>query len=318
MNGISSALEIRDLSYSYRGDWLPSRHQALRGISISVKEGEAFGFLGHNGAGKTTTIKCILGLIRPSSGLIEIMGQSSRRTDSRRRVGYLPEQPYFYDHLSVRELVEFYAHLAGVSSGALRSAVRDALDKTGIGSRAASPLRSLSKGLIQRVALAQAIVAGPRLLILDEPFSGLDPIARKEFRDILADLKRQGVTIFMSSHILSDIESFCERAAILSQGSLQGIFEMREVPSLLDCRYELVTTGSVPIPPELKAAAETTVSETNFTRLIFNDREKAAAALRAGVTAGLEIQSFQMISGGLEELFLRKTRSVRTDAGYEG
>ena len=312
------ALEICSLSYAYRGNWLPRRQQALFDVSFEVKEGEAFGFLGHNGAGKTTTIKCILDLIRPASGTIKILGESSAHTSSRRQVGYLPEQPYFYDHLRVKELVEFYARLAGVETSALHAAVDEALQKTAIIARAESPLHSLSKGLTQRVALAQAIVAKPRILILDEPFSGLDPIARKEFRDILSEFKRLGVTIFMSSHILSDIETFCERAAILSQGRLQGVYEMREIPSLLDCRYEIVAANSRPAPACLAEAASQIIADTNFTRFIFNDRPKAAEALRAAVSGGVEVQSFQMVSGGLEELFLRKTQAVRKSSTYDG
>lgn len=222
-------LEIKNLSYVYRGDWLLSKVRALKDVSLDVLSGEAFGFLGQNGAGKTTAIKCILNLIRPSSGEIKIFGESSKNTAARRSIGYLPEQPYFYDHLSVEETVSFYARLSGVAPNDLAQAVAEVLDLVQIGSRRAHRMRSLSKGLTQRVALAQALVAKPNLLILDEPFSGLDPLGRRQFRELLLALKAQGCTLFMSSHILSDVEQICDRASVLVQGELKGVVSMKEL-----------------------------------------------------------------------------------------
>lgn len=229
MSQAEKILEINNISYVYRGDWLINKIQALKNISLEVFGGEAFGFLGHNGAGKTTSIKCILNLIRPSSGEIKLFGENSRRTSCRQMIGYLPEQPYFYDHLSVEETLAFYAQLSGLGARNLSRSVTETLEKVGLTSRRKQAMRSLSKGLTQRVALAQAIVARPKLLILDEPFSGLDPVGRKQFRQILLELKAQGCTLFMSSHILSDVEQICDRASVLVQGELKGVVNVKDL-----------------------------------------------------------------------------------------
>ncbi len=225
---MNKVLEIKDLSYSYKSEWLGKPYNALKDINLDLHEGECFGFLGHNGAGKTTTIKCILSLTRIKSGSIKIFGKEHSLAASRENVGYLPEQPYFYDYLTVNETMELYATLAGVNNSDLKTAVREALDLVKISSRAKNRMRTLSKGLTQRVAMAQAIVAKPKLLILDEPFSGLDPIGRKEFRELISNLNRSGVAIFMSSHILSDVEDLCGRASIMASGELKGIYNLKD------------------------------------------------------------------------------------------
>ncbi len=229
MSEAQKILEIKNLSYIYRGDWLISKIRALKDVSLEVYGGEAFGFLGANGAGKTTTIKCVLNIIRPSAGEIKLFGQDSKLTHCRSQVGYLPEQPYFYDHLSVEETLRFFAILAGIARNKVSAQVDETLESVRLTARRKSRMRELSKGLTQRVALAQAIIAKPKLLILDEPFSGLDPLGRKHFRELLLKLKSEGCALFMSSHILSDVEQICDRASVMVQGELKGIVRINEL-----------------------------------------------------------------------------------------
>ena len=231
------ALEISDISYSYREDWTGKVIKALRPLTLSIAAGECFGFLGHNGAGKTTTIKCILSLIKPNSGSIRIFGLDSSLAKSRAILGYVPEQPYFYDHLTVEEILALYGRLSGLAGVTLFHRIQEVLNRLNIADRRSVRMRSLSKGLTQRVAIAQALLHEPRLLILDEPFSGLDPIGRKEVREVIVEEKDKGTTIFMSSHVLSDVELLCDRASVLAKGQLKGVFNLKDLGS--DERYAI-------------------------------------------------------------------------------
>ena len=182
------ALNIKDLSYAYKGEWTLMRKAFLNNINLQVYEGEAFGFLGHNGAGKTTTIKCLLGLTKKTSGKIEIFGVDSCRTNSRINIGFVPEQPYFYDHIKVFELMEMFGALKGISKSQLKKEIPELLARVKIDHKSKAKLKNLSKGQVQRVAMAQAMLGSPKLYVLDEPFSGLDPSGRREFSDILLSL----------------------------------------------------------------------------------------------------------------------------------
>lgn len=299
------ALEIQNLHYAYRSDWTAQRFQAVKGISLDVYEGESFGFLGHNGAGKTTTIKCLLGLIRPTKGQLRIFGKDSRDTEARASVGYLPEQPYFYDHLTVREIMEMYACLAGVGRSHMSSAISTALEKVRVSARAKSPMRSLSKGLTQRVAMAQAIVARPRLLVLDEPFSGLDPIGRKEFKDLLVQLRQEKTTIFMSSHILSDVEFLCDRASIMGHGQIKGIFDLTNVAQLTGGHYELVLVGNPAIAEKMRQLGAAVEAAPRAVRCTFAEQVSAENALRSALEIGAKVESYQFMQGNLEDLFIQ-------------
>lgn len=304
----SPALEIRNLSYGYRGNWLVTRHEALHDIDLVVNEGETFGFLGHNGAGKTTTIKAILNLIRPWQGRISIFGVSSLRVESRRHVGYLPEQPYFYDHLTVLEMMQLYASLAGVPRSEITLAVQRALDRVRMTERARIPMRSLSKGLTQRVALAQAIVAEPKLLILDEPFSGLDPLGRREFRDVIEQLRLHGMTIFMSSHILSDVELLCDRISIMVKGRLKGVYSIHDLPGLTAPRYEMVLHNFEAAKAHVAALAVKSSVKSAALVCLFAGREQADRALRIALDGGCQVDAFQPAHSSLEELFMKLVR----------
>lgn len=305
MDTRANAVEINKLYYQYSSDWSAKKFPAVKGISLEVQEGESFGFLGHNGAGKTTTIKCLLGLIRPTSGKLRIFGVDSRNKDARISVGYLPEQPYFYDHLTVGELMRMYACLAGVPAADVPAAIARALDAVKVSARAKSPMRSLSKGLTQRVAMAQAIVASPRLLVLDEPFSGLDPIGRKEFKDLLFELKKSGTTIFMSSHILSDVEFLCDRASIMAHGQIKGIFRLSELSTMSGGYYELVIRPAPAFEQEQRSRARVVEPSNQSTRLTFESAGPAEEALRRALAQGVCVESYQFVRGNLEELFVK-------------
>jgi ABC-2 type transport system ATP-binding protein len=296
-------LRISGLSYRYRGQWLGRAKTALQALSLHVSAGEAFGFLGSNGAGKTTTIKCILGLIKPTAGSILINGRNSQDPASRACVGYLAEQPYFYDQLTVSETVAMFAELAGVSRRDAATKTTKALDLLGISDRRASRLRTLSKGLIQRVGMAQAIVAQPALLILDEPFSGLDPIGRKHFRDLMIQLRRDGTTLFISSHVLGDVERICDRASIMVQGEIKGVFDLRKLPALDSAQYELEVSGTLAETDHISKKAASTLEEGSVSRFSFKQREHAEFALKVALNHGLEVVSYGIQKGSLEDLF---------------
>jgi ABC-2 type transport system ATP-binding protein len=298
------ALVLNQVSYSQKSNWSFARTPILKNIDLAIKSGESFGFLGHNGAGKTTTIKCILGLLRPCSGYITVYGENPLLPSARKHVGYLPELPYFYDHLSVVELVELSAELHNIPRQQRSAAVRRALDTVQIAQRSKTPLRALSKGLTQRVALAQAIVANPTLLILDEPFSGLDPIGRREFRSIFAALRSQGITLFISSHILSDVEALCDRVSILSHGEIKGVFETKAIPSLRSARYELnIQVEHLPSHVRIKLADDQAATRSSL-HFSFAERRQAEAKLRDALELGAHLESFETVHGTLEDLFV--------------
>ena len=228
---------------------------AVRGVSFTVERGEIFGFVGPNGAGKTTTIKMLMGLIFPSSGQLEVLGHPVPSLAAKRRLGFLPEQPYFYEHLSGAELLDLMGSLCEVPRPLRRQRAAALLEQVGIAGAAKRPLRKYSKGMLQRLGLAQALINDPELVVLDEPMSGLDPIGRKEIRDLIAGLKRQGKTVFFSTHILSDVELLCDRCAIIVGGAIQDVGPLRQLlsPRLLHTEVVLERGGcqeELRLPPE--------------------------------------------------------------------
>jgi ABC-2 type transport system ATP-binding protein len=224
-----TVLNVEDLHKTFASGFIPKKRPILRGVSFTVTAGEIFGFLGPNGAGKTTTLKCALGLIFPDRGKIEIFGRHHLEAAAKRRVGYLPEQPYFYDYLTASEFLDFYGQLFLIKKAARKEKTAALLKQVGLERAADQPLRKFSRGMLQRVGLAQALINDPDLVLLDEPLGGLDPLGRKELRDIIARLKQEGKTVFLCSHILQDIEMICDRVAIvaggrvISQGALQDL-----------------------------------------------------------------------------------------------
>jgi ABC-2 type transport system ATP-binding protein len=222
-NPMASALKIEDLHKSFKLGFIPRRKKILKGISLTVEQGEIFGYLGPNGAGKTTTIKCILGLIFPQKGKIEIFGRPHLSLQAKERIGYLPENPYFYDYLTASEFLHFYSRLFSMKRKEKEERINSLIRLVGLEKASGVQLRKYSRGMLQRVGLAQAILNDPSLVILDEPLGGLDPLGRKEFRDIIIRLKEQGKTVFLSSHILQDIEMICDRRVNLRE--FQGLGE---------------------------------------------------------------------------------------------
>jgi len=217
---MGKVLELDRVYKAYKFGFIPKKKQVLKGISFYVNEGEIFGYLGPNGAGKTTTIKSILNLIFPDAGRITIFGEDSLKPRAREKVGFLPENPYFYDYLTGREFLAFYADLLGIHGQQKEEKIKYFLNLVGMQKAADLQLRKYSRGMLQRVGLAQALLNDPALVILDEPMGGLDPIGRKEFRDIIVNLKKEGKTVFLSSHILQDIEMICDRVAIILAGEI--------------------------------------------------------------------------------------------------
>src|SRR5579863_2716648 len=218
-----TAIEIKGLEKIYTVGFLRKKpKQALFPLHLSIEDGEIFGFLGPNGAGKTTTLKLLMGLVFPSSGSARILGHEWTDPQVKAQIGFLPEQPYFYDHLTAHELLEYYGQLSGVPSKDRKRRVEDILQRVGLRDIRGVQLRKFSKGMLQRVGIGQAILHDPKLVFFDEPMSGLDPMGRREVRDLMEQLKHEGKTVFFSTHILSDAEALCDRVAIIHKGELRG------------------------------------------------------------------------------------------------
>jgi ABC-2 type transport system ATP-binding protein len=219
------AIRTENLTKEFRGGSLIRRRSivALEGLNLHVNRGEIFGYLGPNGAGKTTTFKLLLGLIFPTAGDAWVLGKHIKDVRVRKHIGFLPEQPYFYDYLTAKEFLDFYAQLFGFDKKTRKQRVRNLLSMVGLEEAASNQLRKFSRGMLQRIGVAQALINDPELVILDEPLSGLDPSGRKEIRDIIFHLKSEGRTVIFSSHILSDVEAICDRVGILVKGRLQTV-----------------------------------------------------------------------------------------------
>jgi len=252
------AIEILGLTKDYPVGFLHQRRRrSLDGLTLTVERGEVFGFLGPNGAGKTTTLKLLMGLIFPTSGTARILGQSIANVGVHREIGYLPEQPYFYDYLTARELLQYYARFFGYSAAERGQRVNRFLERVGLASAADVQLRKFSKGMLQRVGIAQAILHDPQIIFFDEPMSGLDPVGRREVRDIILELKREGRTVFFSTHILSDAEMLCDRVGVLVGGKLQGVGAPSEIVSVKVHAMEILfeVRDGQPLPPSIAGRA---------------------------------------------------------------
>ncbi len=216
-------LVIDNLTKEYKTDIRKRRVRAVEGLSLQVGRGELFGFVGPNGAGKTTTIRAAMGLIRPTRGKVSIFGHPAGSRAARARVGFLPESPYFYDYLTARELLDLVGRIFGLPPAERRARSARLLERVGLGDAADRSLRKFSKGMLQRAGLAQALMNDPELVVLDEPMSGLDPLGRKDVRDLMVELHAAGKTIFFSTHILPDVEALCDRVGVIHQGRLRDV-----------------------------------------------------------------------------------------------
>src|SRR5579862_3647473 len=239
------ALETFELTKDYAvGFWRKRPYRALDSLSLQVESGEVFGFLGPNGAGKTTSLKLLMQLVFPTSGRAELLGRPLGDLAAKRRIGYLPENPYFYDYLTAEELLVYFASLFGYRGADRRARARRLLDEVGLGAERRMQLRKFSKGMLQRVGIAQALINEPELVILDEPMSGLDPLGRRDVRSLILRLRDRGCTVFFSSHVLSDAEALCNRVAILAKGRLVSIGRLTDLLPFHASGWELVVAGA--------------------------------------------------------------------------
>ncbi|MFN2455340.1 MAG: ATP-binding cassette domain-containing protein [Pyrinomonadaceae bacterium] len=318
---MSTVVEIENLTKDYEvGFWRKRKVRALDGLSLTVERGEIFGFLGANGAGKTTTLKLLMRLVYPSAGGARILGRDINDVGMHRAIGYLPENPYFYDYLTAREFLDYCAELFGYNAVERRRRAAALLARVHLDEAAwDKQLRKFSKGMLQRVGLAQSLVGDPEIVFLDEPMSGLDPVGRRETRDLIASLREEGRTVFLCSHILSDVEVLCDRVAIMNRGrlvELGRIEELRERSAGHDQgnRFEILTAGVNAktmrgLLPRLNESDVTSTS--NGARIEVNDEREIDAVLAVLRQAGGRLVSIQPIKQSLEELFIREVSANR-------
>lgn len=298
-----AAIEIENLTKDYPFGFLHlKKRRSLEGLSMQVEDGEVFGFLGPNGAGKSTTIKLLVGLIFPEAGSARILGKPISDIGMHRDIGYLPEQPYFYDYLTAAELLDYFARFHDLTAADRKERIARMLKKVGLETAGKIQLRKYSKGMLQRVGLAQAILHEPKVVILDEPMSGLDPIGRREVRDIILELKAEGHTIMFSTHILSDAEMLCDRVGVIVGGKLRGVGAPGEIVGMkvqgMEILFELVGTAS-------NVAAVMTKSTKTGDRYRMQVPENGLySALEELRGAGARILSVTQVKPTLEEYFM--------------
>ncbi|HJX00067.1 MAG TPA: ABC transporter ATP-binding protein [Terriglobales bacterium] len=299
------AIEILGLEKIYTvGFWQKRAKVGVRALNLEVRQGELFGFLGPNGAGKTTTLKLLMGLVFPTAGAARIMGKDWRDPAIRARIGFLPEQPYFYDHLTPTELLHYYGTLSGVSAAERRECIPKLLERVGLAEHGRTQLRKFSKGMLQRVGIAQAVVHDPEVVFLDEPMSGLDPIGRREVRDFIESLSEQGKTVFFSTHILSDAEALCDRVAVLNKGELRGVGVVAELRARNRTRVEVVWQGKSAIPA-IESMGAKSHSAGDVVRATL-EADQLQAALDVLKQRHAKLISVNPVGGSLEEYFLEK------------
>ena len=319
-----SALATHELTKDYAvGFWRKRPYRALDHLTLDVESGEVFGFLGPNGAGKTTTLKLLMQLVYPSEGHAEILGRPVGDLGVKHRIGYLPENPYFYDHLTAEELLTYYATLFGIRGAERAARAARLLDEVGVGAERRLQLRKFSKGMLQRVGIAQALINNPELIILDEPMSGLDPLGRRDVRSLILRLRDEGRTVFFSSHVLSDAEALCSRVAILAKGRLVASGRLADMLALRARGWEMEVTGaSDRLIASLgsRVLRSVRISEGRYTLELALDPppEKLLGELTA---AGASLASLNPIRETLEDLFVQSVTApevLRTRRGLEG
>lgn len=307
------AIEIEKLTKEYPFGFLHlQKKTSLEGLTLQVETGEVFGFLGPNGAGKSTTIKLLMGLIFPTSGHARMLGKPTTDIEMHRHIGYLPEQPYFYDYLTATEVLDYFAKFYDLSAADRRERVQRMLKKVGLETAGKIQLRKYSKGMLQRVGLAQAILHDPQLVVLDEPMSGLDPVGRREVRDIILELKSAGKTILFSTHILSDAEMLCDRVGVIVGGKLQGVGAPGDIVGIAAQEMEILFElgGAAPNGAALLAKA-TRTGERYRLQVAEVELYAAIEQLRA---AGAKILFVAQIKPSLEEYFMHLVAADRAQA----
>ena len=304
------AILIEKLTKTYKPAWPWQKPTTvLSDISLAVGKGQIFGFLGPNGAGKTTTMKALLGLIRPTSGRVEILGAAAKDVSVHSRIGYLPESPYFYDYLTADEFLRFYGRLGAVPHEELAKRIPPLLAQVGLSQARHCQLRKFSKGMLQRIGLAQALIHDPELVILDEPMSGLDPVGRKDVRDLMLSLRDQGKTVFFSTHIISDVEMICDQVCIVAKGRVVTQGRIEELVQQGSAQsVEVVCEGVIGEEiPEVKQAA-TRILQRGFCCLMeLSNQNQLDAILVALRQSGGKVVSVTRHKGSLEDVFIERT-----------
>jgi ABC-2 type transport system ATP-binding protein len=310
-----AVVRVEKVVKDFRPGFGMRRKRVLHGVTFDVREGEIFGFVGPNGAGKTTTLKILMGLISPSQGSASILGCNVAESEFRNQIGFLPENPYFYPFLTAREILDFYARLCGVESGRRAARVDELLEVVNLSHAADSRLRTFSKGMLQRVGVAQALVNDPKIVFFDEPMSGLDPIGRKEIRDVILSLRAAGKTVFMTTHILHDVEMICDRVAIIVKGAIryQGAVEdflpdstvstdvvLAQLPDAMAVKLE------ERFPVEMRGLGER-VELTMSEKLV-------SEVLGAALESGAKVVSVTPHRSSLEEVFLNAVQEGEASA----
>jgi ABC-2 type transport system ATP-binding protein len=297
---VDTVVDVQHLQKTFAFGFFRKKVRAVEDVTFSVARNEIFGFLGPNGAGKTTTLKMMMGLIFPSKGQAKIFGKPIQDRAVKQRLGFLPENPYFYDYLSGPELLDLMGRLFGLPAAERKKRAHQLLERVGLGRAGAMsmPLRKYSKGMLQRLGFAQALVNDPELVVLDEPMSGLDPIGRKEIRDLIVELKREGKTVLFSTHILSDVELICDRVAMIVGGKMRDVGPLSRLlsPRLIHTELVLAKEGVeelVRLPPEADVDG----------------------ALREALAAGKHVVSLTPRRESLEDLFVREVDSADVGIG---
>jgi ABC-2 type transport system ATP-binding protein len=303
MNGdVSPVVEIADLSIVYKGSRRASV-RAVSGLNLIIEKGEVVGLVGPNGAGKTTTIKTLMGFLFPTSGEVRLFGLKAGSVDARRRIGYLPEVAQYYPFLNAQEALKLYATLQEVPGSQKKHMISELIDKVGLSNRDREPLRNFSKGMLQRLGIAQAIMGDPELLILDEITSGLDPVARHDVRNVLLDFKSRGKTIFFSSHELSEVTLLCDRVILLDEGQ---VLEERSLAEMLSSmRRHVVTVEGATVPEALPEGVSVRSRSGDHITLVADSEPAQTQLIELLARLGVTVVNTVVESGSLEDYFVK-------------
>lgn len=319
---MSNAIIIDSLCKSFRVGLRMKNIQAVSNLNLTVNEGEIYGFIGPNGAGKTTTIKILMGLGYPTSGSVKIFGKPAQDVETKALVGFLPERPYFYEYLTAAEFLDFYGRLFGISKDTRLKRIEALLERVSLTPHRNTQLRKFSKGMLQRVGLAQALINEPRLVVLDEPMSGLDPLGRMLIRDLIVELKKQGKTVFFSTHILSDVELICDRVGIIIGGQRKEEGTLDELLSHKTNLIELVLKPQANAMDKmievLSPVAILVEKQGELLQIKVRDKAAKKVVFDTAIATGAEIESIVNRRESLEELFMEELIAVKKGASSVG
>lgn len=307
-------LKIENVRQSFRSGFWLKKTEILHGISFEVPKGSIYGFLGPNGAGKTTLIHLITGIKRPVAGNITLSGSPTDAQEARRKIGYLPERPYFYSHLTGAELLGFFGALSGLSKEDVQSRIPNILEEVGMSHARDLELKKYSKGMLQRIGIAQALIHDPEFLVLDEPMSGLDPVGRKEIRELILKLSKNGKTIFFSTHVIPDVEAICDRVAIIRKGTLLGAGPIQDFLRQQDEKgFEIFLENILDANQiaKMHPGAESRITPSG-TYMKVPDEEGMERALKSAFELKIRIHSVNPVRRSLEDYFEEKEKGART------